>query len=327
MKKKFRSFKEARKFARSLKLITQEDWIKYTKSGKKPDNIPATPNNVYKNKGWVNTGDWLGTGRIANFKKQYRSFQEARKFARSLKLKSGIYWIEYSRSGKKPADIPTRARQTYKKEWKGMGDWLGTGTIATQQMQFRSFDEARKFVCLLKFNTVRQYKNWAKSNKKPADIPKTPNLVYKKEFNGWGDFLGTGTVATYNIQYRSFSESRKFVRSLKLSGTKEWLEYLKSGKKPDDIPAAPNVVYKNKGWKSVGDWLGTDSVHPSKKQYRSFSEALKEYQKLAKQYHLIGLSDWNRFARTHEKLLGDLRIPANPRSVYTKEKVWKRIKK
>ena len=57
---KYRSFKEARKFARSLKLITHEDWKKYAKSGKKPANIPATPNNVYKNKGWVSWPDFLG---------------------------------------------------------------------------------------------------------------------------------------------------------------------------------------------------------------------------------------------------------------------------
>jgi len=29
------------------------------------------------------------------------------------------------------------------------------------------------------------------------------------------------------------------------------------GKKPDDIPDVPNQGYKNKGWVSWPDWLGT----------------------------------------------------------------------
>ena len=42
-------------------------------------------------------------------KKTYRSFTEARKFARSLKLTGLIVWYEYCKSGKKPDDIPTAA--------------------------------------------------------------------------------------------------------------------------------------------------------------------------------------------------------------------------
>ena len=50
MAKKFRSFEEARKFARSLGLNTYEDWQKFSKSGKKPKNIPSAPWETYLNK-------------------------------------------------------------------------------------------------------------------------------------------------------------------------------------------------------------------------------------------------------------------------------------
>ena len=88
----------------------------------------------------------------------------------------------------------------------------------------------------------------------------------------------------------------------------------------------PERVYKNKGWKDLGDWLGTYSISTQNraKNYLPFKEAEKEYQKLAKQYHLVGISDWRRFVRTHKKLLDDLRIPVNPWNTYTKEQVWKR---
>jgi hypothetical protein len=51
-------------------------------------------------------------------------------------------------------------------------------------------------------------------------------------------------------KYRSFKEARKFARSLKLSGRKEWREYIKSGQKPDDIPSKPDGTYK-KEWKDL----------------------------------------------------------------------------
>jgi hypothetical protein len=48
MKSKFRSFKDVRKFVRSLKLKNSKEWYDYCKSGDKPDDIPTTPWSVYK---------------------------------------------------------------------------------------------------------------------------------------------------------------------------------------------------------------------------------------------------------------------------------------
>ena len=59
----------------------------------------------------------------------YRSFEEARTFAQSLNLKSGAEWRTQSED--LPADIPANPNQIYKNNgWAGMGDWLGTGTVA-----------------------------------------------------------------------------------------------------------------------------------------------------------------------------------------------------
>ena len=48
-------------------------------------------------------------------------------------------------------------------------------------------------------------------------------------------------------QYRDFESAREFVKKLDLKNRREWREYVKSGNKPDDIPAAPWAVYKE--WK------------------------------------------------------------------------------
>ena len=46
--KKFRDFEFARKFARSLGLKQQKEWLDYCASGNKPDDIPSNPWSVYK---------------------------------------------------------------------------------------------------------------------------------------------------------------------------------------------------------------------------------------------------------------------------------------
>jgi hypothetical protein len=113
MKKQFRSFEDARKFARGLGLKRQDEWFEYCKSGNRPKDIPRNPSDIYKNKGWKGNGDWLGTGRTRN----YRSFEDARKFVQSLGLKNWDEWYDYCNSGNKPNDIPSSPQSVYK-EWK-----------------------------------------------------------------------------------------------------------------------------------------------------------------------------------------------------------------
>ena len=79
---------------------------------------------------------------------------------------------------------------------------------------------------------------------------------------------------------------------------------------------------------SIGDWLGTGSIGGIVKaaNYLSWSEAKPIYKKLAKQYGLNGRADWNRFAKTHQKLLDELRIPLSPWRSYSRERVRGRNK-
>ena len=47
-KKTWRSFEKARKFVRLLNLKSSTEWKEYKKSGKKPNDIPNQPMDVYK---------------------------------------------------------------------------------------------------------------------------------------------------------------------------------------------------------------------------------------------------------------------------------------
>jgi hypothetical protein len=61
--RQYRRFGEARAFVHTLALKRKSDWRSYCRSGDKPHDIPARPDHVYAEEGWVDWGDWLGTGR------------------------------------------------------------------------------------------------------------------------------------------------------------------------------------------------------------------------------------------------------------------------
>jgi len=113
-------------------------------------------------------------------KKQFRDFESAREFARALKLKGRKEWQEYCKSDNKPDNIPADPNQTYKKDFKGLGDFLGTENIASQDKIFCSFEEAREFVRALKLKGKQEWMDYCKSDNKPDDIPSNPWDVYKE---------------------------------------------------------------------------------------------------------------------------------------------------
>ncbi len=125
MKSVWRTFEGARTFVNALHIKNRKTWYEYCKSGGKPADIPLAPDRIYKGKGWIGWGDWLGTGYIAQKYRKFRPFEEAKNFVHSLGLGSKDEWSEYARSGKKPKDIPSNPDVIYKDFWKGWPDWLG----------------------------------------------------------------------------------------------------------------------------------------------------------------------------------------------------------
>lgn len=231
----------------------------------------------------------------------------------------------------KPEDIPANPRQTYKDEWKGWGDWLGTGTIAPFLRQYRSFHEAKAFVHGLGLSSQKEWWKYCQGeirekNDKPSDIPSNPVEVYKSHWKTWGDWLSTGTIHGKFIKYRLFSKACSFVRKLGLKNRKEWSEYCRGGMpekgtKPNDIPKSPDAVYKDKGWLSWGDWLGTYRIANQKRQYRPFEDARGFVHGLK----LKSLSEWEKYYRGKmpDKIKKPGDIPSNPQRVYKKNwKTW-----
>lgn len=298
---KARSFEAAREYVHSLNLKNLKEWIKFIKgelkgAPKKPNDIPNSPELVYKEFGWKGYGDWLGTYTIAPFKRKYRSFEEARDFARSLELTSSEKWIEYCKGEikglpKKPKDIPTNVSRKYKNEgWISYKDFLWSSIHRQKHSKFRPYEEAQAFIQSLNLPDYKAWKEYIGGlrkdlPKKPADIPANPAGVYKdKGWMGIGNWLGSNAFAYAHLEYRKFSEARKFVRTLGLTSSVEWVAYCKGElthlpEKPIDIPA--NVVrkYENKGWKGFKDFLWSDKHRQARKKFMPYAEAQSFLQK------------------------------------------------
>ncbi len=145
--------------------------------------------------------------------KNWISFEEAKAYARSLKLLNRNQWFNHCSKGNMPGDIPRNPDYVYKKVWKGWGDWLGTGRLSPKDRTFRPFHQAREYVHKLGLKNKEEWSEYSKSRNRPADVPSLPPRTYKKYWKGWGDWLGTGYIATSERKYRQFNDAREFAQS------------------------------------------------------------------------------------------------------------------
>lgn len=292
------SFEEARKYVRDLDLKSQTEWNAYSTgelAGSKgiiPFDIPLNPRGVYKDNGWISMGDWLGTGTIAPHLKIYREFEEARRFARKLKLLNGDEWRAYcagitNHLEKLPEDIPKHPDQTYSDSgWAGMGDWIGSGYIPLSKRIYLDFKVARTFVRGLGLLSEREWELYCQGKIQkdiplPESIPKAPWSKYRN--CGWislGDWLGTGVLSAQKRKYWDYRTAQHFVKSLGLKSQSEWKKYVQGKisnlpRMPAELPGSPDKTYKGKGWCSLGHWLGTGTVADRLRVYRSFEDALR----------------------------------------------------
>ena len=171
-------------------------------------------------------------------------------------------------------DIPARPDKTYRhKGWVSWGNWLGTGTIASNRIKFRLFREARAFARSLKLKGEMEWRTSCKGKlpkktRLPGDIPTHPNRTYRgKGWVSWGDWLGTGTIAATHRAFQPFALAQAFARQLRLNSQADWRKFCKGEllhkpRRPMDIPARPDRVYASRGWVGWQDWLRLAPVGP-----------------------------------------------------------------
>jgi superfamily II DNA or RNA helicase len=268
-------------------------------------------------------------GRLAQL--SWQPYQQAKEYVRSLGLRSGAEWSAFCKGEMalkpKPADIPANPKLVYGDEFEGMGEWLGTGYIANQLRAYRPYKEALEFVHSLRLKSGKRWDEYCDGKfqnliTKPSDIPRNPTIY--PEFQGMGEWVGTGRVANQLRKFRPYNDAVEFVRSLGLKNVDEWREYTQGKFKnlpslPSDIPASPQGAYgdlfSQRG--GMGSWLGTGRIANQLKEFLPYYEAVKFTRKLG----LKTQSDWPGYCKGKRPDLPQkpVNIPNSPLSVYGEE--------
>jgi hypothetical protein len=313
------SFEKSREYVRKLNIKGLNGWNAYCKSGNRLPEIPASPHTSYRHEGWEGYGDWTGTGNKRSI--SFLPFEEARRYVQNLKIKNQKEFLKWSKSKQRPSNIPTTPERTYRKEWKGWGDWLhistidpdlmsGTSTNLDDSLQqvinnlknkYLDYNSAKNYVQNLKIKNQKEWFEYCKSGERPEYISGEPWSHYD-EWISFSDWLGTTRIRP--TEFLSFEEARNFVHSLKLQNKSEWEKWVLTDKKPLNIPAQPSKFYlKSMDWTNWTDWLDSK---PSKNYGNQFTrrsvsriDELKKLnyskldiiQKLSQEYQYISISE------------------------------------
>jgi superfamily II DNA or RNA helicase len=332
----YKPFSEAREYVRALKLENQKEWHLYhtgrhPKYTSMPSDIPSTPENVYKEKGWRGIGDWLDTGTFAGKDRVYLNYEKACAFVRKLNLSSVSQWRDYCSGNipslpELPQNIPATPYNVYKnKGWEDWGDWLGAKNIASKNRTYMSYPEAEKFVTMLNLESANDWRNYCKGNfpdlpEKPTNLPKRPQEKYKDSgWISWPQFMGYKGVTKGG--WKSFDDARAYVRSLKLSNVSEWRKYVQGNlagfsEKPDDIPSHPERAYSDHGWIDHYDFTGCEPNSRSQKKWEWID--FEDARVFAKTLKLRSSSEWTDYTKGEMKHLPPLPkdIPKYPNQIY-----------
>jgi hypothetical protein len=239
-----------------------------------------------------------------NVFKSWLSYDEAKDYVQKLNFKGVKEFLEWVKTDKKHPQIPSDPESVYKRfGWTSYSDFLGTGTIATFNRLFLSYEDCKELAQSLKLNSHDEWLEFVKNSGR-SDLPLYAEATYKNEFEGYNEFLG-------KIQFLPFEEARDFVRSKNISGKDEWCNFTKTDDIPDNIPHYPDGVYKEQ-WISWGDWLGIGLLYEN--GYVIYEDAALFAQKL----NLKTKGEWDKWVKNNN--LPD-NIPDNPRKTYA-NKGW-----
>ena len=86
---------------------------------------------------------------------------------------------------------------------------------------------------------------------------------------------------------------RAYARGMELKSHKEWTVFSKSGQRSSDIPANPDRTYRDDGWISWPDWLGSEG----RVAWKSFTEGRAYMQKVK----LMSSRQWQAWCKSGQR--------------------------
>ena len=179
--------------------------------------------------------------------------------------------------------------------------------------KFRSFEGTRQFARKLGLDSMREWRRYCASAERPLDIPTNPQVAYRSEWKGWGDFLNTGNTKN---SFLPFPKARSIARGLGLDNMGAYRAAARARTLPPGLPKDPYAAYHNSGWQSWNDWLGTS--HPSTQEKDRKKKPFCEVLNFARSLGLQSKTEWFQWAKSGKRPID---IPVNPADSY-KGKGW-----
>lgn len=313
-KRYFIPYEDARALVRSLGLSTQKAFGEWAADNARSAQIPVFPHLAYRASGWRDWQDFLGYGGRKRGHGRFLPFQEARAWVHAKRFATVSLWHQLRVQGLVPDNIPVTPNVVYQRSgWVSWQDWVG---CPPPEERWRSFEEAREFVRSLNFGGAPSYKKWAMTRERPIDVPFAPHHVYRKQgWTDWYDWLGHPKSQPLR-QYLSFDEARAFMHGQGLVGSSGWAEWRRHGLRPNNIPSNPALFYRDQGWQSWPDFLGSAEQfrrrRPKQWCWRPFQEA----RQFAHSLGLWSIRAWDEWcaasARPHD-------VPEHPDYAYRNE--------
>ena len=290
---KWMSFDQAKAFIQRQGIRTREQFYEWSKSKKRPKDFPSNPNQMYKDK-WKGWGDFLDT--------KWMSFDQAQALMQSQGIKTKREFREWSKSKKRPKNFPSTPDQVYTNEWRGWGDFLGTGNTSTKNNGQTSFDEIKAFLQRLGVRTYIESEEEEQVSIKPENFPSTSDEASKDTQTDPNSFLESETT------WMSFDDAKEYVRPLNFENHKDFIDWLKSSDRPENFPPNPQQVYSE--WISLKDFLST-------KEYMTYKEAKTFVQQLG----ITNQRDFFEEKKNNSDIFPE-NFPPNPKAFYTNTGEW-----
>lgn len=253
------TYEELKKIVNDIGIKSNKDYLKKYKELTNGSGVKA-PQKPYQHytKEWSNWYDFIPerTTKKEKNSDKYYSIDELKEIIYENKIYTvNEYWAKCKTlTNKDGIQAPFNPCIYYGEECKTWGDILYT--ISKKNRYYYSYDDLKDIVRKNNIKTcedyTKRYKNFCNVNGIRA--PRKPEFVYYPEqWEDWGTFLGTKSIANTKRDFLPFEVAREWARTLNLKCCGDWkrVEIL-----PNNIPKNPNEVYKNDGWVNIYDWIG-----------------------------------------------------------------------
>ena len=278
------------------------------------ENVPKTPYDVFKNRGWISWDDFLSFERI-----KYLTYEESKIYIRNnFNIKTIRDWRNLINEKKLPDNIPKTPNKVYD-EWINWYDFLkNENKTIKNDKNYLSYDDAKQFI---KGNyNITKLNDWrilVKQNKISECIPNRPYRYYKKEWISWNDFFSIKLSKYYYKNFISYEEAKKIVNNMNIKTSIEFKKLIKTNN-IYNLPTRPELHYKlTEDWVSWSTFLNTNNIVDKIKisNYLLYDDA----KQIIKNLNIAGIKEWKELIK--ENKIPNF-IPHYPQNYYQKRKSW-----